>query len=268
MLTEIRVVNPDRTDIPELDIPLFNPSRFPVSFIDGLAPVKAEVSSSRFASIPGEHFQGSGVGKRNIVLTLELLPSYSLNEDAADLRAELYSYFAPESRVNLEFITSKFTRHISGVVEAFEAPLFVQVPTVQVSILCFDPYFKAPAPRTVNATTANSGTTMITNAGSVPVGFTSTVTLSSAGSEYVVSNGPETMRASYVFPAGSVVNLSTVPMEKNLALQSGKSLLPNIAGGSAWPTLKPGVNNLVTRMTNGTGNNTVSVTFTERFAGL
>ena len=272
MLTEIRASNPRRTDLAGLHLPLFGATTFPISFVDGLGPPKAEMSSSKYANLDEDHYQGSRVGARNIVLTLELAPSYSLNQDAEDLRTQLYKYFAPKNTVNLEFITTKGTRYISGVVESFEPPMFVQVPAVQISIMCYNPFFNAGTPVVFASNVGTGSVFNITNNGNVPVGFELTAVMASAGTEFLVSlvgSQERPVQIAYAFPSAKTINVNTNARLKDAKIVTpATSLLPYLVAGSGWPRLQPGLNPLLVRYVNGSGTNNLTVTFTERFIGL
>jgi hypothetical protein len=126
-------------------IPLggFMPNDDPVQIrkIDGLGPVKSDISSTPFATGRGELFQGNSTGKRNIVLTLGLNPNWQ-DQTMTSLRQLLYRYFMPENWSMFRFITDDLpTVYINGVVESFEPNIFEQDPEIQVSILCPKPDF-------------------------------------------------------------------------------------------------------------------------------
>jgi hypothetical protein len=91
------------------DLPLsslFVPNDDPVQIrnVEGLGPVKADISATPFATGRGELYQGSSTGKRNIVLTLGLNPNW-VNQTMASLRQLLYRYFMVESWATLRFFT-------------------------------------------------------------------------------------------------------------------------------------------------------------------
>lgn len=272
MLTEIRAANPRRTELAQLRLPMFGQTSFPISFVDGLGPPKAEHTSSKYANLDEDHYQGSRVGARNIVLTLELAPSYSLNQKVADLRAKLLQYFSPKNTVDLEFLTTSGTRYISGVVESFDAPMFVQIPAVQISILCYSPFFRAAAPVVVSSNVGTGAVFNVTNGGNVPVGFELTAVMSSVGNEFIASINGSTERPVHVsatFAAAQTLKVNTNPRLKDARnVTSNSSLLPFLVSGSGWPVLQPGVNPLLVRYTNGSGVNNLTVTFTERFSSL
>lgn len=128
------------------DLPLsslFVPNNDPVQIrnIEGLGPVKADISATPFATGRGELYQGSSTGKRNIVLTLGLNPNWE-NQTMASLRQLLYRYFMVESWATLRFFTDDHpVTHITGIVESFEPNIFAQDPEMQISILCPKPDF-------------------------------------------------------------------------------------------------------------------------------
>lgn len=272
MLTEIRISNPNRTDLTDMSLPLFGQTKFPISFVDGLGPVQAEISSSPYANQDGDHFQSSRVGTRNIVLTLELVPSYSSGEDPEDLRNELYGILAPKSHVDMEFFTTNGLRRISGVVESFESPLFVQVPAVQVSILCHDSFFNSGEIKTFSATVPYGTTFDVVNEGTADTGLILLASMSTIGTEFIFSNhsfsneGP--LRLNYDFNEIGDIRINTNPRQKQVTLLPNVNLLPYLPFGSGWPKLQPGVNSLSIGYTSQTGTVIADIEFMERFVGL
>src|SRR3954467_2528298 len=119
------------------------PNNDPVQIrnIEGLGPVKADISATPFATGRGELYQGSSTGKRNIILTLGLNPNW-MTQTIASLRQLLYRYFMVESWATLRFFTDDHpVTHITGIVESFEPNMFAQDPEMQISILCPKPDF-------------------------------------------------------------------------------------------------------------------------------
>ena len=273
MLTQIRISNPHRTDLDDVALPVFGPTKFPISFVDGLGPVKAEISSSPYANQDGDHFQSSRVGARNIVLTLELVPSYSSGEDPEDLRNELYGVLAPKSSVDLVLYTTNGIRYISGVVESFESPLFVQVPAVQVSILCHNPFFTGGI-KVFEATTPYDTPVYVMNEGTASTGLTLRANMSTAGSEFIFSNDSfsdeKPLHINHIFNAAGSIYIDTNFGRKQVRLLTSpySNLLPYAALGSGWPRLRPGMNALSISYSNVTGSVDARIEFVERFVGL
>ena len=158
------------------DLPLsslFVPNDDPVQIrnVEGLGPVKADISATPFATGRGELYQGSSTGKRNIVLTLGLNPNW-VNQTMASLRQLLYRYFMVESWATLRFFTDDHpVTHITGVVESFEPNIFSQDPEMQISILCPKPDF-IDVDTTLVRGLVDSGTEVSINYdGTSPTGF-------------------------------------------------------------------------------------------------
>ena len=275
MLTEIRVQNTRRAELPELELPLFNPGRFPVVFVDGLNPVKAELSSSPYANLPGEYYLNSRVGKRNIVLTLGLSPSYFEGEDAETLRKNLRQWFNPQTPIRIEVVTTDKTLQIEGVVETFESPLFVQETQVQVSIICHDPYFRAMLSKSIVHGGENGSAFEVVNDGDVSVGFELFVNPGGTvgDGDFRLSNETAggVLSVNYDWnSSGTTVYMNSTPREKQLIAGGGTQLIGNLHRGFVWPVLAPGPNILRALFVNGVMSNWLSIDgdFVERFSGI
>lgn len=270
MLQGLSITNQNRPDLSPLSLPTFGPSRFPIQFIDGLGPVKAEVSSSGYANLNEDHHQGSRVGARNIVLTLDLAPNYSTDEDPEQIRAELYHYMAPLQWIDMVFDTGAGDRRISGQVESFESPLFTREPAVQISILCFQPYFQSSSYVSFSGRTVNNAAFSVMNNGTEPVGFELDVSLLGTGTgvEVRTTSGIRFHRG---VANGNSLEMDTRPRFKRavLATADGEvNLLPYSDYDRVWPELSPGPNNLIVNRMGGAGNNDVEIRFRERYSGL
>lgn len=114
-----------------------NENKFQILKIDGLTPPKAQIFTNSISDLPGQMFKSSKLEMRNIVLTIKV------NGDVEKNRIELYSYFAPTKWCKLYFKNGTRNVSIEGYVETMEADLFVINETVQVSIVCPNPFFKS-----------------------------------------------------------------------------------------------------------------------------
>lgn len=120
-----------------------------IKSIEGLGPVKSVMSSSSFANLDGETYYTSRRETRNIVLKLGLDPNYSTGS-IHELRSQLYNFFMPKTEAFLNFnLYDKFTNtvldlEITGRIESCEPSLFTKDPTVDISIICYDPNFVDP----------------------------------------------------------------------------------------------------------------------------
>ncbi len=123
---------------------LANSDTVQIRNIEGLGPVKANLSSAPYSTGRGEYFQGSSTGTRNIVLTLGLNPNW-VDQTVSSLRRLLYTYFMTEQWVKLRIFTDDQPPvDIEGIVESCDPNIFSQDPEMQISIICHYPDFVEP----------------------------------------------------------------------------------------------------------------------------
>jgi hypothetical protein len=218
--------------------------------VAGLDPVKAAFASSKFANQPGSIFQASTRENRNITLKLELDPDPASTTVRA-LRQLLYSFFETESAVNLTFYFDDDTETyvIDGRVEACSAPMFVQDPEVNVSIVCFDPDFYDPIPVTVTGV-GDASNIHVPYAGTSPTGVIFTININSDISEFnIYYYDPNLNSTTFAFAAslltGDVVTINTIRGSKSVnLLRAGvtSSILYGVSPQAIWPELVHGDN--------------------------
>lgn len=235
-----------------LDLPLGEiSSGVYIKSIDGLDPVKATIVTSSFPNATGEMYQSSKREARDIKLTLGLEPDY-ISEEPKDVRRRLYGFFMPNTLVSLKFTDSDgLVVDISGMVETFEAPLFVQEPEVSVSVRCFDSDFVDETLVTINGNTvSNTLDTTLDYDGTVETGLDFHLLVNRDVDEFSIYNTmPNGMfrQLNFSWPLhnGDEVHLVTTPGSKSLKLiRSGvqSSLLYAMSPQSAWIDLYPGTN--------------------------
>lgn len=228
--------------------------------IDGLGPVKAEISSTPFATGRGELYQGSSTGKRNIVLTLGLNPNW-VDQSMSSLRQLLYRYFMPQAWSKFRFISDEIpTVYINGVVESVEPNIFSQDPEMQVSIIC-------PKPDLIDVdTTLIHGVTAATSmlveyAGTVPSGFE----LHIHASDAVPSFTGDVLVSTLIGSVFQELKLQAVTVDatKYLKLNTTRTtrkiyttlyednqdvnILAKMEKNSDWPEFNPGTNALMVK---------------------
>lgn len=120
-------------------------SGFIVKEITGLGPSKATISTTALATTDGAVFNGARLEPRNIVLTLDL----SLAADAEELRQLTYRYFPIKKHLTFGVETKGRKLEAYGYVESNEPDIFSSGETVQISIVCPDPYFYSASGKNV-----------------------------------------------------------------------------------------------------------------------
>ena len=103
--------------------------------ISGLTPAAAMINSSVMGGFDGEKFSSSRVGKRNIVITVQLV------RDAEKSRLKLYQFFRPKSPCRLFYKNSSRDVYIDGYVETFDGDLFELGQKAQISITALSHIF-------------------------------------------------------------------------------------------------------------------------------
>jgi hypothetical protein len=256
MLQRLEIFSP-RPDVPELPLGGFMPSNDPVQVrnIEGLGPVKAEVSSTPLATGRGERPQGVSTGKRNIVMTLGLNPDWE-DQTVSTLRQLLYGYLMPEQWCKLRFFSDYLpTCQIEGVVESFEPNIFSVDPEVQVSIICHNPDF-VDVDATIITGLVDDGTIemVFDYIGTVETGYELRIEATEANLDYtgslvitttawgvptVYEVDPVTIDATTYFKLNSVKGLRRV---QNIEVVDGAAtnLLAAVSDESDWPVLKAG----------------------------
>ena len=116
-----------------------NESDFQITSIIGLNPPSAQINTTNIAGFDGAKFNSSKLNTRQIVITLKLNGWGSIVEYN---RQMLYKYFPTKEWVKFYFKSDYRNVSIEAYVENFEDDLFEQHQTIQVSLLCPQPYFK------------------------------------------------------------------------------------------------------------------------------
>lgn len=266
---------------PALSLGGFMPSDDPVVIrdIDGLGPVKSEITTIPSGVSRGETYQGSSTGKRNVVLTLGFNPNWS-TQTMSNLRQLLYSYLMTEQWCKLRFHSDELpTTDIEGYVESFEPNIFSQDPEIQISVINPKPDF-IEIDATIFTGTVDDGTNqhVINYEGTISAGFEVRVDRSVALPAY---SGPVTIQIENSEGVKSIVvnpvTINTVQSYKMSSVQGAKrvqneaiidgsvtNLLKNKSGD--WPELQPGENLL--SVVASTPGQAWTLAFFNRFGGL
>lgn len=252
--------------------------------VAGLDPVKATLTSQNFATQPGAQFMNAQLPPRNITANVAFDPDPS-TQTVKSLRDYLETIFDVASQVDMKFYvddtddTTEDGYHISGIVESCESPPFSSsndIPSADISIMCYEPDFVDPVPVTITTmTTADTDPTPIAYLGKVrPTGVVVTVSVNRAISEFTISyTDPSGAVWNMDFAAslltGDVVTISTETGNKyaNL-LRAGvtSSILYAIPPQTTWFNLTRGNGSL--RVYTAGAAMPVSVSYSKRFGSL
>lgn len=272
MITSFEVQSPSGTSI-GFEVSNVN-NGYQVQDVEGLDPVRANIVTTSFSNMDGELYQASRREKRNIIITLGLVPDF-VNRTVSQLRNALYSIMMPKSQVTLRFFRSDGSiLIISGRVETFDAPLFTDNPKATISILCFDPDFQSPETTLAMNSISDNTLQPIPYDGSVSSGIAIVlpVTRSIAGFTATLQRDGETP-TSLIYDggllAGDLVTVSTIPGNKfaeRIRAGESTSILAGISPYSNWLYLDRGSNNFGLKIAGAPI--AYSIIFNTRFGGL
>lgn len=226
-------------------------SGYRVAKVEGLDPVMATLVSSNYAGIDGEQFQSARRGPRNVKISLDLEPDFE-NWTYTTLRQNLYSYLMPKSEVTLRFfMTSGLYLDIVGRVEELSGEMSEQEPTVDVSIMCFQPDFVDPRIITLTGNTVSDTTVReIEYPGTVESGIVFTLNANRSLTSFTLySKGEDDVLTQLDFSAelvsGDKLIISSLKGSKGITLiRDGvsQSYLYGRSAQSTWIELFEGVN--------------------------
>ena len=226
-----------------------------VTKIDGLAPVKATINANKNIGFDGERFISSYIDARNINIMIKIVGQVE------EKRTMLYRYVKTKSPIKLYFKTENRDMWINGYVEDMQIDYFSNLQTVQITVLCPQPYWK-DMQEIINESIAiipqfefifscedgssfefgkytDTNETLIVNHGDVPTGIE--ITMRARG---VVVNPKIFNKQTAQFfgleitlQSGDIVEINTNDGLKSVYLIRGaekKNIFNNIVKGSTW----------------------------------
>ena len=104
--------------------------------VEGLNPPPASLNYSEISNYDGSIYNSGRLENRNIVLTIKI------HNPAEENRIALYKYFQMKKVVRIYYENNTRSVYIDGRIETFECDYFSINETVQISIICNDPYWK------------------------------------------------------------------------------------------------------------------------------
>lgn len=136
MIRSIEVVNSSGESLlMELTKP--EQSGFLVVSVEGLGPAKANINLTELTGSDWSTFNSARLDERNIVITAALLPKPTIE----DTRLLSYKYFPIKRKVTIKIETDTRKVRIDGYIESNEPVIFSQNESIEISIICPNPYF-------------------------------------------------------------------------------------------------------------------------------
>lgn len=117
-------------------IELTNSPYYDLTEIDGLLPEKAVINITKLVNSDGSILNAARVESREITITVK--PRGNIEEN----RQRLYDFFRVKKETVLHYKNDTRDLKITGVVESFDGSLFEQTQTIDITLLCMNPYFE------------------------------------------------------------------------------------------------------------------------------
>lgn len=245
-------------------ITLTQNNAFSVAQVTGLTPPLATINTAPLATKDGSLFNSAFLENRNIVILL-----YPTGAPEAE-RVNLYNYLKAKQQIRLELETKTRAVYIDGYIESLEGDLYANPQSLQASVICPDPYFKAQTPIIKNFASASEE---ITNTSDEESGAVFEITASGAAENPTITNDTtgESYTFTYTLQAGDKVTLNTKRGEKSLTLTRNgttTNILNAMAPSSRWLTILPGANTLSYTAAAGSANLALKMTLEPIFEGI
>lgn len=239
-------------------------ANFQLVAISGITPPKANINTSALANMDGSAFNSSKLNNRNIVMTIQPVGNIESN------RLTIYQYFKVKQPITLEIKTANRDVVIDGYIENMEIDVNANPQTIQVSIICPNPWFKA---KTAQVITLDSNPKTIASESDDEVGAIFTATISGAVSNptFTDSTTGQTFGLTYNLVSGDKLTLNTRRGEKSVSVLRGGStinLINYITATSKWIALATGNNSIGYGASSGVANMAVTVTLQSIFEGV
>lgn len=115
---------------------LTNSPDYDVTDIDGLLPTKAVINKTNLTNLDGSILNSTRIESRGITVTIK--PRGNVEEN----RQKLYDFFRVKKETVLHYKNGTRDLKITGIVESFDGSMFTQTQTIDISLLCMNPYFE------------------------------------------------------------------------------------------------------------------------------
>ncbi len=263
---------------------------YAVTDVDGLNPPKANINMGENANFDGATFNSSKLNTRNIVISVRPIGNVEEN------RIALYRFVKSKKNIKVYFTNRTRNVYITGYVSACEVDLFKKGETMQISIICPDPYFRennsfnAEASGTVplfefEMDIASSGIefsyvsevpeVIVTNYGDVETGAIIDIMASGTAVNPVVTNETTQaqMRFNITLTEGQTLRINTNKGQKSVKLlsygtETNVISCLDISNGAEWITLESGNNTLSFDASSGGDNINCYISYDNLYEGV
>lgn len=229
------------------------PNGYEVRDIQGLGPVKASLVSSQMAQVDGAQPQSSRRDTRNITMKIGFKPDY-IQHSVSSLRRNLYNFFAPKAVIMTSWYDDASLYAVStATVESCENNMFSDDPEVDLSLICYDPDFLAPAPIEVDGNTVpDLSVNTIHYTGTATVGIILEIAANRDMTGFQVYNTkPDNTVQKFDFEGqilnGDVVTITSIALRKTATITRSiqtDSALFYVQAPVDWITLDQGDNDI------------------------
>ena len=130
-MLEIKIKNQKNEEISLTQNPNYS-----LMSVEGMDPAAAMIGTAASATMDGSVFRSAKIGERNIVILI------AVEEPCEKNRVDLYRYVRTKKELTVYVKNEERDVYINGYAEAMPIGFFEQKETVQISIICTDPYFR------------------------------------------------------------------------------------------------------------------------------
>lgn len=258
-----------------------------VSDITGLAYPKFSVNAAQ-GGTDGAIFGSTFAEMRNIVISV--MPRGRVEEN----RQYLYRMFPPKEPVTIFFQNENRDVKILGYIESLDGGFFTDEETIQISILCPQPYFEAAEdivaeishilryfefPFDISepvefAAMTDDPSAVVTNSGDLPAGVTFNISFTGSVENLIIFTGDTTQffRINYSFANGDVLKICTLSGSLSADLTRSTdviNMIPYVTENSTWFKLPHGDTAFTFSVSTGSADDVeVEISMTELYGGV
>lgn len=223
-------------------------------------------------------FYSLALAKREVVVRVELNPSFDDGETHSDLRDALYKKIASwrTGLIGLAFKNgADIVAFVQGHVVKFEASHMTQNPEVQITISCKEPLLRAPERTIVDVSAFNEALIVLTDDESTaPHGMQFQVDVLATRSQFKLTDPTNLSWSLTVVPFGGFLNGDSIffssELDNKYFYMTRASVVYHLASvispGSVWPVMFPGDNSFA--LENPTSFNWAAISYYHTYWGV